>query len=58
MCRYKTVSQIVDIFTGLEIIDGNSKLGLKIGNFEVLMGVTLESDNLSKIWDTVWKFDI
>ena len=49
MCRYKTVFQIFDIFAGLEIIDGNSKLGLKIGILEVLMGVTLESDNLSKI---------
>ena len=41
MCNYQTVSQIFNIFS-LEIHRGNVRLGPKIGNFEVPLGVNLE----------------
>ena len=42
MCDYQNVSQIFYILFSVGIHRGNVKLGPKIGNFEVQMGVTFE----------------
>ena len=58
MCDYQTVSQIFDVLFSLGIHRENVKLGPTIGNFEVQMGVTFEYEDLEKMWEKIFKFNL
>ena len=45
ICDYQNLSQIFYILLSLGKNRGNVKKGLKIGNFEVQMGVTFELED-------------